>query len=230
MVTQYFQAVRGYDTLKAGLATLPFAIVTGALSPVAILLMKRFGSTRVVAGGLALMSAGFVVAAGSAVDSAYWGRVVCSMVLMAAGLAFTASPATDAIMGALPPAKAGVGSAVNDTTREVGGTLGVAVIGSAMSSVFGTRIADSLGSLGAPADAVATARESIVAALGVAARIPGGDQAVAGAFMDGFQAGALVSAAVTAVAALAVLVFLPARHAEAAVTDVAPAVPEPAAV
>ena len=76
------------------------------------------------------MSAGFVVAAGSAVDSAYWGRIIVAMSLMASGLALTAGPATDAIMGALPLSRAGAGSAVNDTTREVGGTLGVAVVGS----------------------------------------------------------------------------------------------------
>lgn len=219
MVTQYFQAVRGYDTLKAGLATLPFAVVTGVMSPVAIAAMKRFGSTRVVASGLALMSVGFGLAAGSAVDSAYWGRVVGSMVLMAAGLALTAGPATDAIMGALPAARAGVGSAVNDTTREVGGTLGVAVVGSVMSSVFGPRLADPLRDLGAPSPAVDAARESVVAALGVAARMPGESaaravEAVQSAFMAGFERGALVAAGVTAVAAVAVLVFLPARHAE----------------
>ena len=99
--------------------------------------MKRFGTTVVVAAGLALMSAGFVLAAGSGVDSAYWGRIVASMVLMAAGLAFTTGPATEAIMGALPAGRVGAGSAVNDTTREIGGTLGVAIVGSVMNSIYG---------------------------------------------------------------------------------------------
>ena len=103
LITQYFQLVRGYGVLQAGVATLPFALVTGALSPVAIAAMKRLGTTAVVATGLALMSVGFVLAAGSSVDSAYWGRIVAAMALMAAGLAFTAGPATEAIMGALPP-------------------------------------------------------------------------------------------------------------------------------
>jgi EmrB/QacA subfamily drug resistance transporter len=217
MVTQYFQTVRGYDTLTAGVATLPFAIVTGALSPVAILLMKRVGTTRVVSAGLALMSLGFVLAAGSSVDSAYWGRIVGSMALMAAGLALTAGPATDAIMGALPLDKAGAGSAVNDTTREVGGTLGVAVVGSVMSSIYGPRLADSLSTLGVPAQAVHAARESVVAGLIVVGHLPTSAQASAGvavrqAFMDGLRAGSLVAAGVTAVAAVAVLIFLPARH------------------
>ncbi|MFI7588070.1 DHA2 family efflux MFS transporter permease subunit [Spongisporangium articulatum] len=230
MVTQYFQAVRGYDTLKAGLATLPFALVVGVMSPVAIVLMHRLGSTRVVATGLASMSGGFLLAATTGLESAYWGRIVASMLLMAVGLALTAGPATDAIMGALPAAKAGVGSAVNDTTREVGGTLGVAVVGSTMSSVFGSHVADALHALGAPAAAVDTARESIIAGLQVAGSIS--PQAVDGvrvAFMDGFRTGSWVSAGLTAVAALAVLVFLPARHREEATAEPEPAdvVPDP---
>jgi DHA2 family multidrug resistance protein-like MFS transporter len=219
LITQYLQLVRGYSTLGAGLATLPFAIVTGALSPVAILLMKRIGTTRVVALGLALMSSGFVLASGSSVDSAYWGRVVGSMVLMAAGLALTAGPATDAVMGALPREKAGAGSAVNDTTREVGGTLGVAVVGSVMSSIYGSKLVDSLSSLGLPSSAVDSAKESVAAGLGVVGQLPAAAQAAAGqavreAFMDGLQAGSLIAAATTGVAAVLVLIYLPARHRE----------------
>ena len=229
LITQYFQTVRGYGTLEAGVATLPFAIVTGALSPVAILLMKRLGTTRVVALGLALMSAGFVLASTSAVDSAYWGRIVGSMVLMAAGLALTAGPATDAVMGALPPAKAGAGSAVSDATREVGGTLGVAVVGSVMSSIYGPRLADALSSLGVPSAAADTARESVAAGLAVVGQLPAAAQPAAGAavraaFMDGLQAGSLIAAATTFAAAILVLIFLPARHRDEA-TPAAPAPP-----
>ena len=228
LITQYFQIVRGYDTLKAGLATLPFALIVGALSPVAILLMKRFGTTRVVTFGLLLMSAGFVLAAGAAVDSAYWGRIVGSMTLMAAGLALTTGPATDAVMGALPRAKAGAGSAVNDTTREVGGTLGVAVVGSVMSSIYGPRLADALASLGVPTPSVDAARESVAAGLAVVGQLPASAQAAAGsavrqAFVDGLQAGSLIAAATTFGAAIIVLIFLPARHrVEAQAEPVAP--------
>ena len=134
MITQYFQLLRGYDPLGAGLATLPFAFVTAGFSPLAMLLMRRFGTKLVVAAGLATMSAGFVVAATTAATTPYWGKVVIAMVLMAAGLGLTTGPATDAIMGAVPRGKAGAGSAVNDTTREVGGTLGVAIVGSVLAA------------------------------------------------------------------------------------------------
>jgi EmrB/QacA subfamily drug resistance transporter len=217
MVTQYFQAVLGYGPLKAGVATLPFAIVTGILSPVAILLMKRFGSRLVVASGLLLMTTGFVAAAGTTLQSEYWGRIVLSMVLMAAGLALTAGPATDAVMGALPRSKAGAGSAVNDTTREIGGTLGVAVVGSALTSVYGPHVADALRGLALPEGVVDQARESIVAAGQVVAGLPASVQAAAGtgvrqAFLDGLSAGSYVAGAATLLGAVAVLLFLPARQ------------------
>jgi EmrB/QacA subfamily drug resistance transporter len=216
MITQYFQVVRGYNTLHAGVATLPFAIVTGAVSPLAITLMKRLGTKVVVTAGLVLMSAGLVVAAGSAVDSAYWGRIITAMVLMAAGLALTTSPATEAIMGALPRGKAGAGSAVNDTTREVGGTLGVAVVGSVMSSVYGSHVLHALTRTGVPAALTSAAQQSVVAGLGVAAHLPPAVRQAAAAatrqaFIDGLRSGSLVAAGATAVAALATLVFLPAR-------------------
>jgi EmrB/QacA subfamily drug resistance transporter len=216
LITQYFQVVRGYDPLQAGVATLPFAVVTGAMSPVAIAAMKRIGTKIVVAGGLVLMSAGFVVAAGVGVDSAYWGKIIASMTLMAAGLALATSPATDAIMGAVLPGKAGAGSAVNDATRELGGTLGVAVVGSVMASVYGAHVLRSLTSLGAPAAAAAAAQQSVVAGLTAAAHLPPALQGVAAqaarqAFVDGLSAGSLVAAAGTAAAAAAALAFLPAR-------------------
>jgi DHA2 family multidrug resistance protein-like MFS transporter len=216
LITQYFQIVRDYDTLRAGVATLPFAIVTGAVSPLAILLMKRLGTKVIVTAGLGLMSAGFVVAAGSAVDSAYWGRIITAMILMAAGLALTTSPATEAIMGALPRGKAGAGSAVNDTTRELGGTLGVAIVGSVMSSAYGSHILTALARIGVPAAVRTAARQSVVAGLDVAAHLPAGLRDVAAAaarqaFMDGLRSGSLVAAGATAAAALATLAFLPAR-------------------
>ncbi len=219
LITQYFQVVRGYDSLRAGVATLPFAVVTGAMSPAAIAAMKRIGTKIVVAGGLVCMSAGFVLAASVGADSAYWGPIIASMTLMAAGLALTSSPATDAIMGALPAAKAGAGSAVNDTTRELGGALGVAVVGSVMASVYGTHVLRSMTSLGAPPAAAAAAQKSVVAGLTVAGRLPPALQGMAAqaarqAFVDGLSAGSLVAAAGTAVAAAAALAFLPARAKE----------------
>jgi len=138
------------------------------------------------------------------------------MVLIAAGLALTASPATEAIMGALPPGKAGVGSAVNDTTRELGGTLGVAIVGSVMSSAYTSHIVAALAKIGVPADLTSAAQQSVTAGLRAAGYLPPGLRGIAAeaarqAFVAGLHNGSLVAAGATTVAALATLAFLPAR-------------------
>ena len=218
MITQYFQVVRGYDPLGAGIATLPFAFVTAGFSPAAMVLMRRFGTKLVVAAGMTMMSAGFVVAATTAADSPYWGKVVIAMALMAAGLGLTTGPATDAIMGALPKGKAGAGSAVNDTTREVGGTLGVAIVGSVLNSAYGSHVFSSLTALGASAATGHLAGQSVVAGMSVAAQFPAplrdaAQAAVRSAFMTGLHRGSLVAAGTALAAALVALVFVPARPA-----------------
>jgi len=213
LITQYFQTVRAYDTLAAGLATLPFALVIGAVSPLAILAMRALGTKLVVAAGLSTMAAGFTLAAGTSLESDYWGRIVISMVLMAAGLGLVTSPATEAVMGALRSEEAGTGSAVNDTVREVGGTLGVAVVGSVMSTVYGPSVVDALTGAGAPAEVADAARDSVFAGLAVAAQLPGeATVAVQQSFLDGVAAGSWVAAAASAAGALVVLAFLPAQH------------------
>jgi hypothetical protein len=140
------------------------------------------------------------------------------MALMAAGLAFTTGPATDAIMGALPAGKAGAGSAVNDTTREVGGTLGVAIVGSVLNSAYGAHVLHGLVSLGAPASVGRVAGQSVVAGMTAASHFPAplraaAVDAVSSAFMVGLHRGSFVAACAVAVAALVALVFLPARAA-----------------
>ncbi len=231
MITQYFQVVRGYTTLRAGVATLPFAVVIGAVSPLAIVLMQRIGTKLVVAGGLLIMSAGFVVASTTGLETAYWGRIVISMVLMSAGLGLSVSPATEAIMGALPLSQAGAGSAVNDTVREIGGTMGVAVVGSTLSTVYGPRVVDGLTPLHVPVAGLAQASDSVVGGLQVALSLPGSAAAQAAevvrqSFLDGVVAGSLVSAGACFVAATAALLFLPARHATAGPDAAADAVDE----
>ena len=216
LITQYFQFVRGYSTLSAGVHTLPFAVAAAFAAPFAPRLVNRFGTTRVVATGLALMSAGFIVSATTSAESSYWFHVVPSMLLIAGGLGFTTAPATEAIMGSLPLEKAGVGSAVNDATRELGGTLGVAVVGSVFSSTYGPQLVENLRGLPIPGFALDTARESMAGAMIVAEQAPAGAQPVIvdsarSAFMDGLAFGSLVAAGAAALGAVAVLVFLPAR-------------------
>ncbi len=213
LITQYMQLVQGYSPLEAGLRTVPFAVVTAVSSPLSIVIMHRVGTKIVVTTGLAVMTIGFVIATTLEADSAYLGPVLTSMVVIAAGLGLTTSPATEAIMGALPADKAGVGSAVNDTTRELGGTLGVALVGSVFASLYGPRVADGL--VGWPTEVVQQAQESVGAAVVLSEQLTGGAeilQVAQNAFMSGFAAGSVVAAVATGVGAVLALVWLPARH------------------
>jgi EmrB/QacA subfamily drug resistance transporter len=216
LITQYFQLVRGYDTLSAGLHTLPFALATGAVAPLAPLLAARIGTKIIVPAGLVMMGAGFLVATGFTVDTAYVGPVMGSMVLMAAGLGLVAAPSTEAILAVLPPAKAGVGSAVNDVTRELGGAFGVAVVGAAFSSVYDSGIVRRLHGLPIPPAALAAARSSTAAAMRVAQQAPAGTRgaiidAARSSFIDGLGRGSAVCAGVALVGAVFAFVVLPRR-------------------
>ncbi len=218
MITMYFQLVRGYDTLKAGLATLPFALITGVLSPIAILIVRRIGAKMIITFGMLVMSGGFLVAATAAADADYWTVVVVSMSLMAAGMALAVSPATDSILASLPQAKTGVGSAVNDTVRELGGALGVAIVGSVMNWSYSSHLAESWTRLRLPAGTVKLGQQSLGSALATSNHLPpalGGPalQAARASFMRGFHTGSLTAAGAAVLAALIALLFLPQRDA-----------------
>jgi EmrB/QacA subfamily drug resistance transporter len=233
MITQYFQLVRGYDALSAGVHTLPFALATGAASPVAPILARRLGTKIVVPAGLALMGAGFFVASTLGSATPFFGPVLISMVLMATGLGLVASPSTDAILAVLPPAKAGVGSAVNDVTRELGGTFGVAVVGAVFSSVYGPQLALRLHGLGLPAPAIDAARQSPAAALEVARQASGSAHAAIvdathRTFVEGLSRGSLVCAGVVGLGAVFAFLVLPRRLGDHPVEAAAPVAVGPA--
>lgn len=221
LVTQYFQFVRGYDTLSAGIHTIPFAVGAGVTAPFAARAALKFGTKRVVALGLFNMFLGFVVASRMDADSSYWGHVIIGMLLMANGLSLVTSPSTESVMGSLPREKAGVGSAVNDISREVGGTLGVAVVGSVFVSLYTPKLMERFTALpglveALPAGAYEAAQDSVGAAYFVAQQSPATAQnavfsAVSDSFMHGFSTACLVTAGMALVGSLFALKFLPAR-------------------
>jgi EmrB/QacA subfamily drug resistance transporter len=234
LITQYFQVVRDYSALSAGVHTLPFAVGAAVTAPLAAALALRFGSRAVVVTGLAAMALGFAWASTLDADTPYWGPVAGCMLLIAAGLSFTSAPATEVIMGSLPRHKAGVGSAVNDTTRELGGTFGVAVVGSVFSSVYGPRLVDMLEGLPIPPAAMAAAEESVVAASEVARQAPPAARetildAARNAFLDGMAAGTRVAAVAAVVGIALAIVALPGRESASTVTDEPPTGTEPVA-
>ena len=213
-LTQYLQFVLGYTPLEAGQRMLPIgAVVFGA--PIGIRLAQRIGNKVVVAGGLLIIASALGLLSQTAVDSAY-GHVAAVLALVGLGMGMAMAPATDAVMGALPNAKAGVGSAVNDATRQVGGALGVAVLGSLLASSY----SDRLDSLLAGQPVPEPAREGIAGALAVAAHLPDHAgtafaDAARSAFIDGMDHTVLVAAAVAAAGALVALIWLPAGNATA---------------
>jgi len=204
--TQYLQFVLDYSALQAGLRVAPVALVLMMAAPFSARLVERVGTKAVVAVGLAIVSVSLVVLSLATVTSGYL-PVLVSMLLMGLGMGMTMAPATESIMGSLPRAKAGVGSAVNDTTRQVGGALGVAILGSLLASTY----ASSLGSA-----VPAAARASVGAALDLARQM-GGEEGAAlaasarSAYVDGMGVGVLVAAGVALLGALVALVFLPSR-------------------
>jgi EmrB/QacA subfamily drug resistance transporter len=231
LLTQYLQSVLGYSALAAGVRIIPFAVVMMAVAPQSAKLAERFGTKLVVAAGLLTVATGLWVIT-QVEPSAGYTPVFFAFVIMATGMALTMAPATESIMGSLPRDKAGVGSAVNDTTRQVGGALGVAIIGSVYSSVFASSMAASVRASGAsvPADVAARVSDSIGAAMGTAKAIGGvqgqalGD-AARSAFVDGMHRGVVVGAVIALTGALVALFFLPARAPESADEGIEPGTP-----
>jgi EmrB/QacA subfamily drug resistance transporter len=221
LITQYFQFVRGYGPLSTGVRLLPVALAVGAGSVAGTQLAVRAGTKLIVTTGLVAM-AGFYgwVAATISATLAY-AIIAAQMVVYGLGLGLTSAPATESIMGAIPRAKAGVGSAVNDSTRLIGGTLGVAVIGSVYASVYASRLSATLPAA-LPARAAAAAHQSVGAAYAAAGQLTAHGHPALGhalhhastnAFLRGLTIGALVAGSVAAVGAVLAVLFLPAQPA-----------------
>lgn len=217
----YLQFVRAYSPLSAGLATLPLALALVAVAPRSAALAERLGSGPVMATGFLFVAAGFGVLSFISSATSYLVLVV-ALVLLGVGMSLTAAPATGSIMSAVPHAKAGVGSAVNDTTREVGGALGIAVLGSVSTASY--RSAIHLEGLPLPPPALEAAEESIGAATGIAASVPGGGELAAragAAFTEAFITTSRVAMAVcVAAAGLTAVAF--SRRSEVAAAERAP--------
>jgi EmrB/QacA subfamily drug resistance transporter len=150
LLTQYLQFVLGLSALQTGVRLLASAVPVMLVSPLAPRLVARIGTKLTVAAGLATIAVALASFDGVDVTTGF-GGVTWRLALLGVGMGLTMAPATESIMGSVPLARAGVGSAVNDTTRELGGAVGVAVIGSVFASVYGSRIVDALhGQPGAP--------------------------------------------------------------------------------
>jgi EmrB/QacA subfamily drug resistance transporter len=214
LMTQYWQLVHGYTPLQAGVRLVPYALAMMFVAPLSARLVEVLGTKRVVTLGLSIIAAAMLWLSMIHVDSSYL-RVMGNMCCMAIGMALVMPSATESVMGSLPRAKAGVGSAVNDTTRQMGGALGVAVIGTLVASVYASGIDGVAGRLGLSGKVLADARSSLGGALKIAADGGSSGQALSDAakhsFVHGLSQGMLVGAGAMLVAALLAYRFLPAQ-------------------
>ncbi|MFI9002724.1 DHA2 family efflux MFS transporter permease subunit [Streptomyces sp. NPDC053541] len=208
----YLQSVRGYSALQSGLLILPLAIAQMVFAPRARLVVERFGARAVCTAGMLAVAVGLAAFAFFDAGTPVWVLEVVFF-LQGAGMAHIMPPVTVAVMQSLPREKAGSGSAINNTFRQVGGALGVAVLGSVLSSTYRGEIEGHLGAL--PPALRDTAGESIEATLAVAEKLgPAGRGLVTpayDAFLDAMHVTAIGSAAVAVLGAVVVAVFLPGR-------------------
>ena len=233
LLTQYLQLVLDYSTIEAGAVLLPQAAVIMVAAPLSSIWVQRFGNKVVVAAGLGIVAISMALLTTLDTNTGVLHVIVVTVVL-GLGMGNVMAPATDSIMGSLPRAKAGVGSAVNDTTRQVGGAVGVALFGSLLASKYSTAMRSDLNGV-VPQPYLRQASDSIGRAYDVAASGKVGQasgQLVASArtsFVTGLHTTAIVASLILFVAMVGVIKFLPAHHLEdEAVADVAEPVDLPA--
>ncbi len=217
LITQYFQLVRGYSALSAGVHTLPFAAVAMVATPLGARLAVRVGTRVVVASGLGIMGVAMLWVSRIGASAPFFGPVIGAMMAMALGFSLINAPSTAAIMSSLSPEQLGAGAAANETTRELGGTMGVAVIGSVFSSYFGPAVRRVFLQAGVRGASLANGQRSMQLARATVAHLPAPLRAsassqVTSAFISGLHRGCLVAAVVAVGAGGAVLVAMPARR------------------
>jgi EmrB/QacA subfamily drug resistance transporter len=220
----YLQLVLGFSALEASLAILPMALVVIPLSRVAPAIAARAGTRVTGTIGLSLMATGFLVVGTLDAGSSYW-HFLAGLIPFGAGMALSGAPATTAIVASLPREKQGVASAVNDVSRELGGALGIAVLGSVLNDAYRSGVSET--TAGLPPETAEQATSSLAAALQVGESMGAqGAHLVASAqsaFMDGMTLSMLVGAAFLAVGAAFVALRAPGRRESKGNAGVTPA-------
>ncbi len=211
--TQYLQLVHGYSPLSAGVRALPFAFATGVMSPLSPVLAKRLGNRAVISAGLALMGLGLLDLSTAQVATGY-PALALAVAIMGAGMGLVMAPASSTIMTTVPAHQASAGSAVNDTIREVGGTLGVAIVGSLAAAIYRSRLSTKLAAHHTPGFVAHVATSSIAAADAIGKSIGGARggeivQAARATFTTAMALGMRVAGGIAVAAALAAIAVIP---------------------
>ena len=211
--TQYLQLVHGYSPLSAGVRALPFAFATGVMSPLSPVLAKRLGNRAVISAGLALMGLGLLDLSTAQVATGY-PALALAVAIMGAGMGLVMAPASSTIMTTVPAHQASAGSAVNATIREVGGTLGVAIVGSLAAAIYRSRLSTKLAAHHTPGFVAHVATSSIAAADAIGKSIGGARggeivQAARATFTTAMALGMRVAGGIAVAAALAAIAVIP---------------------
>ena len=230
LLTQLLQLVQGYSPLAAGVRALPFALAMAAASPVSPLLAERFGTRVIMPGGMALMGLGLADLSMAGVHTGY-PLIAVAVAIMGAGMGLVMAPASNTIMTTVPAHQAGAGSAINDTIREVGGALGVAIVGSLSAAVYQSRLGSALATAHVPGAVTHAVTGSVAAADLTGARlggVPGSEliSAAHSAFVTSMALGIRVAAGVALASAVAaVFAFAPRRPRPVVTAAAAPGQP-----
>lgn len=220
-VTQFLQFVLGYGSLDTGVRLLPLAGAVFLGSALTGVLTPKLGVKPMVVTGLAIGTAGMFLLTQIDKGSTY-GDLLPPMMMLGLALGLAISPATDTIMGSFPESELGVGGGANDTALELGGALGIAVLGSLLGTAYRDELTDLVGNR-LPAEAMETAKDSVGAGLAVAQRVgqdpsAGPQQAQAAvdavhqAFAHGVAQTSLIGGIIMAAGTLIVLAILPGRR------------------
>ena len=219
-MSQMLQLVWGYSPLEAAVRLLPISVAMMVAAPQSAKLAARFGKRRVVAIGMWMIAGGVVVVSRIGVEPNY-AVLVGGLFVMAYGMGTAMSPTTDLLMSSVPRKQAGMGSAMNDTTRELGGSLGVAIFGSLLASRYAAGLAEALRSV--PESAQSVASGSLAGALRVSSEAGSNGAALAAAaksaWVEGFQFSLMVAAVVVAAAGLVAWNFLPDQAADLPIAE-----------
>jgi hypothetical protein len=218
LITLYFQFLKGYGPLSTGVRLLPVATMVGITSVVGTRIAVRSGTKLVVTTGLLALAAGLAWAA-TGTETTGYATIAGAMIFIGSGIGLRSAPATESIMGAVPAAKAGIGSGVNDPTRITGGTLGVAVIGSIYASLYSSRLGTELPAA-LPAGVVSGAHRSVGTAFGAASELAASGHprlakalhdAASAAFFHGFETAVFVAAGIAVAGAVMALILIPSQ-------------------
>jgi hypothetical protein len=213
LMTQYLQFVLGFSALEAGVRIAPVALALLVIAPLSVVVARRIGSKVVVGTGLVLIATGLGLLSETTVAGTY-ADCIGPFLILGVGVALALAPCTESVMGSLPIEEAGVGSATNDTAMQIGGALGVGVLGTALTLRYQHLVVPVIAHAGVPASVQRLIESSLGAALAVAQRAPGRQgKALAvlarHAFVSGMDLALVIATVVVALAAVLVVVLLP---------------------